>query len=193
MGAVSLHEDDQRGDKEQEGGGTRVEEETFEEVFGQSVGETLKDTGREGVIERATKVEAVPSRKVAEEHNLERAVFRSWSPHWVKVRAEWYGRKKTKEEGGGVPSVSLDYMYMHSEQEKEGADHIIVVEDDKTKLVMAKAVPSKGVQECGVEVIRKFVEQLGYNKIIMQRAGDLGFEGGGEERRAWILSWRRHL
>ncbi len=37
---------------------------------------------------------------------------------------------------------------------------IIVLKDDKTKLVMAKVVPSKGVQEYAVEVVRKFVEQL---------------------------------
>ncbi len=32
--AVCPHEDDQQGDKEQEGGGVRVEEEMFEKVFG---------------------------------------------------------------------------------------------------------------------------------------------------------------
>jgi hypothetical protein len=66
--------------------------------------------------------------------------------------------------------VGLDYMDMHSEQEKEEEKGmpIIVVKDDKTKLVMAKVVPSTGLQEYAVDAVRKFVEQLGYNKIIMK-------------------------
>jgi hypothetical protein len=35
-------------------------------------------------------------------------------------------------------------------------------------MVMAKVMPSKGVQEYAVEVVRKFVEQLGYNKAIVK-------------------------
>ncbi len=66
--------------------------------------------------------------------------------------------------------MGLDYMDMHSEQEKEEEKGmpIIVVKDDKTKLVMAKVVPSTGLQEYAVDAVRKFVEQLGYNKIIMK-------------------------
>jgi hypothetical protein len=60
--------------------------------------------------------------------------------------------------------VSLHYMYSHSEQEKEKEKGmpIIVVKDDKTKLVMEKIVPNRGVQEYAVEVVRKSAEQLGY-------------------------------
>ena len=41
---VSPHEDDQQGDKEQEGGGMRVKEQMFEKVFGQGAEETLRET-----------------------------------------------------------------------------------------------------------------------------------------------------
>ena len=66
--------------------------------------------------------------------------------------------------------MSLDYMYPHSEQEMEEEKEmpIIVVKDDKTKLVMAKVAPSKGGQEYAVELVRKFVEQLGRNKVIVK-------------------------
>ncbi len=40
---------------------------------------------------------------------------------------------------------------------------IIVVKGDKTKMMMANLLLSKGVQEYAVEVVRKFVEQWGYN------------------------------
>ncbi len=58
-----------------------VEEETLEKVFGQGVEETLRETGEEGVAARARKVEAVPSKKDVQDHNSDRAVFRSWCPH----------------------------------------------------------------------------------------------------------------
>ncbi len=50
---------------------------------------------------------------------------------------------------------------------------------------MAKVVPSKGAQEYAVEVVRKFVEQLGHNKVIMKSddgAGGFSAKGGGQER-----------
>ncbi len=45
---------------------------------------------------------------------------------------------------------------------------IVVVNDNKTKMMMANVVPSKGVQEYAVEVVRRSVEQLGCNKVIMK-------------------------
>jgi hypothetical protein len=54
-----------------------VEEEMFEKVFGQSVEETLRENGEEGVAARARKVEGVPSKKEVEEHDPTHAVFRS--------------------------------------------------------------------------------------------------------------------
>ncbi len=141
----------------------------FEKVFGQSVEETLRETREEGVAARARKAEAVPSRKEVEERNLDRALLRSWCLRYMKGRAEAYGHKKIRGNVGDAPTVSLDYTHMPSEQEKEEEKGmpIIVVKNDKTKLVMAKVVPNKGVQEYAVEVVRKFVEQSGYSKVYM--------------------------
>ncbi len=81
---------------------------------------------------------------------MDHVVFRSWRPHCAKGRAEACGHRKRGCETGDVPSVSLDYTYMHSEQEKEEEKGmpIVVVKGNRTKIVMAKVVPSKGVQEC---------------------------------------------
>ncbi len=110
VSAVSPHEDDRQGDEEQEGGGTEDEEEMFKKVFGESVDEALREMSEEGVGAKATKVEAVPSKKEVEEHNLDHAVLRSWHPHCVKGRADAYGHKKRGGDGGDAPTVSLDYM-----------------------------------------------------------------------------------
>ncbi len=139
-------------------------------------------------------MEAAPSKKEVEEHNLDHAVFGSWCPRCVKGRAEAYGNKK-KGEGGDAPTASVDYTHTRSEQEKEEEKGmpIVVVKDDKTKLV----TPSKGVQVYRVEVVRKLVEQLGYNKVIINSDNEPAIlalkEAVGRERRVWRLSWRSYL
>ncbi len=69
------------------------------------------------------------------------------------------GHRKRGGETGDVPTVKLDYMRMNSEQEKreEKGMPIIVVKDNKMKMMRAKVVPNKGVHEHAVEVVRKFV------------------------------------
>ncbi len=43
-----------------------------------------------------------------------------------------------------------------------------MTKDSKTKMIMAKAVPSKGVETYAVEVVKKMIEQLGYRKVILR-------------------------
>ncbi len=95
------------------------EEEMFKKVFGENVEEALREMGQEGVGARARKVEAVPSKKEVEEHNLDHVVFRSWCPHCAKGRPVANGHKKRCGDGGDAPMVNLDYMHTHSKQEKE--------------------------------------------------------------------------
>ncbi len=45
---------------------------------------------------------------------------------------------------------------------------IIVAKDNKTKMIMARVVPSKGVDSYAAETVKKMVERLGYRKIIMK-------------------------
>ena len=101
---------------------------------------------------------------------MDHAVFRSWCPHCVKGRAESYGHVKKVKDEGAAPSVGVNYVYMHSEQEKEEEKGmpIIVTKDSKTKMIMAKVVPSKGVENYAVEVAKKMIEQLGYRKVILR-------------------------
>ena len=45
---------------------------------------------------------------------------------------------------------------------------IVVAKDSKTKMIMARVVPSKGVDSYAVETVKKMVERLGHRKIIMK-------------------------
>ena len=73
----------------------------------------------EAVGARARRTDAVPSAREVEEHNSDHAVFRSWCPHCVKGRAESYGHVRKVLRESDTPVIAIDYMYMHSEQEKE--------------------------------------------------------------------------
>ena len=45
---------------------------------------------------------------------------------------------------------------------------IVVAKDSKTKMIMARVAPSKGVDGFAVENVKKMVERLGHKKIIMK-------------------------
>ncbi len=60
---------------------------------------------------------------------------------------------------GAVPTAGVDYTHTRSEQEKyeEKGTTIIVTKDSKTKMIMAKVVPVKGVESYAVEVVKKMI------------------------------------
>ena len=96
-------------------------EEEFRRVFGESTEEVVEqerrdEIGEEAVRARARKTEAVPSKREVEEHNLDHGLFRIWCPHCLKGTAESYGHVRKVQNEGEVPTIGLDYMYMHSEQ-----------------------------------------------------------------------------
>ncbi len=136
------------------------EEEMLKRVFGESAEETFRGTSEEGVGARARKVEAVPSKKVVEGHNLDHVVFRNWCPHCGKGRAEACGHQKERRRRRRCTDGEFG-LHVHSDQEKEEekGTPIIVAKDNKTKMMMAKAAPNKGTHEHTVQVVRLFVEQ----------------------------------
>jgi hypothetical protein len=84
-------------------------------------------------------------------------------------------------------TIGLNYMYTRSEQEKkqEKGMPIIVANDNKTNVIMAKVVPSKGGDNHALERVEKMVEHLGYRKVIMRSDSEqaiLAKEAVGRER-----------
>ncbi len=76
--------------------------------------------------------------------------------------------KKAQNEGE-VPTIGVNCARACSEQEKEEEKclPIIVAKDKETKLIMARVVPSKGLDSYAVEAVEKMVESLGRNKIVV--------------------------
>ena len=103
---------------------------------------------------RMRSTEAVPSEREVDEHNVDHATFRAWCPHCVKGRGEAYGHPRGRHQEKEIPTISIDYMYVHPEQEgdeeKEKGMPILVARDSRTKMVFARVVPQKGLDDYAV-------------------------------------------
>ena len=132
------------------------------------------DEAGEEFSARARSTEAAPTAREIEEHNLDHRVFRAWCPRCAKGRAEVYPRRSVKnKEEREAPVIGIDYVCMHSEQDKEEEEEekgmpMIVIKDDRSKMVFARVVPQKGVEPCAVGSTVRTLEQLGYKKVIFK-------------------------
>ncbi len=107
---------------------------------------------------------------------MDHAVCRRWCPYCVNGRAESWGHVQRAPGEGETPVIGVDYTYMRSEQEKEEEEEeekeeeeeeekgmpMVVTKDNKTKMIMAKVVPSTGFVDYAVEFAKKTVEAMGY-------------------------------
>ena len=85
-----------------------------------------------------------PSENEVEERNFDHALFRSLRPRCVTGEAESHWRVRKAQSEGEAPTVWVDCVHTRSEQEKaERGTPIVAVQDNKTKMSMAKVVPSK--------------------------------------------------
>ncbi len=93
----------------------------------------------------------------------------------MKGRAEAYGRVRKVIGQSNASTVGVDYAHMHSEQEKEEevGMPIVVVKESKTKMIVAKSVPSKGVENYAVEAVKRAVERLGHRRLIVSSDNEL--------------------
>ncbi len=85
--------------------------------------------------------------------------------------------------------IGLDYTHTHCEQrkwEEEKGMPTVVLKGEKTKMIKAKVVPSKRMDACAVDSVRRALEQLGHRRITYteerRRASDTRVEGGSKER-----------
>jgi hypothetical protein len=69
-----------------------------------------------------------------------------------------------------MPIVGVDYMCMHSEQDKdeEKGVPILVMKDSRTKMMMAKAVQNTGAVDYAARVEINLIEQLGCRKLVIE-------------------------
>ena len=59
-------------------------------------------------------------------------------------------------------------MLREQEKEEEKGMPIVVAKDNRTKMILARVVPSKWLYSYAVETVKRMVERLGYKKVIMK-------------------------
>ncbi len=90
------------------------------------------------------------------------------------------------------PRLHAHARRARKKEAEKGMPTIVVMDNKTKKVMMSNMVPSKGAQECALEVVRKFAEQIGYSKVIAKSGSEpaiLVLKSGG--RRAWELPCRR--
>ena len=121
----------------------------------------------EGVSARIAKLECLPSREEVEAHNASHVPYRSWCPHCVNGKGKAGFHLKQDSSQHTVPTVSMDYFYFVKPEEgvERGPPSLAMV-DDKTGMLRSAVLKQKGVEDWSVKVAKKFIEALGYKKII---------------------------
>ena len=143
------------------------------------------DTRGESVIEdeaiqpRTRAPPVNPSREEVEWHMTTHLPFRSWCPHCVRGKSKGGAHRKQQNEHKEVPTVVLDYTFMHESQEEreEKGMPILVVKDIDdghrgTGMMFAMVVPSKGVQSYAVKTLADIIGQLGHHEVILKSDGE---------------------
>ena len=69
--------------------------------------------GEEAELPKKVSCDLRPSKEEVALHNTSHLPYRSWCPHCVRGKARRRNhRKKLREKSGGVPVISMDYMWL---------------------------------------------------------------------------------
>ena len=111
-----------------------------------------------------------PSKQEVEEHMMTHIPFRDWCPHCVRGKSKAAPHRKRKEgEEEEVPVISVDYMFMETEDRNvEKGMPILVSRDRKSKWINAAVVTQKGNCAYAVKRLSEDIGSLGYNRIILK-------------------------
>ena len=122
---------------------TREQEEEPEEETREREGEPEEARRAKG-----PKAPTKPSKEEVDDHMLTHLPFRSWCPHCVRGKSKGKPHKKTEGEQRELPTIALDYTFMHESQKKheERGMPILVIKDIKqddtgTGMIFAQVVP----------------------------------------------------
>ena len=105
--------------------------------------------------------------------------FRTWCPHCV--RGQSHGKQHARADASvkSMPTVSVDYMYMHESQERheeKGMPTLVARDVNQgsvgTGMLFARLVPTKGVNPYAVKSLAKDIAALGYTELVLKSDGE---------------------
>ena len=117
-----------------------------------------------------------PSIEDVKSHEITHLPFRNWCAHCVKGKCGSAPHAMMKEETQLIPTISVDYAYSKSEEEREDDDAelmsdsmpIMICKDRKSKMISANVVPEKGANKFAIKKLAQEIVILGYNRIAMK-------------------------
>ena len=65
---------------------------------------------------RTSKSPVKPAQSEVNSHMLTHLPYRAWCPHCVRGKSKGKPHARTAKEGKSVPTVAVDYMFMHESQ-----------------------------------------------------------------------------
>ena len=125
------------------------------------------EEGEEGHRPKHRIVSDKPSQKEIDEHMITHIPFRDWCPHCVRGKSKSTPHRKRKEgEEEEVPVISVDYMFMETEDRNvEKGMPILVSRDRKSKWINAAVVTQKGKCAYAAKRLSEDIGSLEYNRI----------------------------
>ena len=82
-------------------------------------------------------------------------------------------RTSEQREQNLVPTVAFDYAFMsRSDKDDERLKPILVLKDERTQMVAATFVDSKGATPYAVKFAAAFLKNLGYRKVVLKSDGE---------------------
>ena len=161
-----------------------------------------EEGNEEAKIAKGKKKEYRPSDKDVEDHMRSGHVpFRSWCRHCIMGRGVDDAHRRVKEDERDIPVISMDYMWLHESAaerkerkklESEGGERrfieempVLVIKDERSKVILAEVVPRKGLHEHTVEQGVKMVMAFGYERVILksdQEPSIMAMKGAIRER-----------
>ena len=82
-------------------------------------------------------------------------------------------RTSEQREQNLVPTVAFDYAFMsRSDKDDERLRPILVLKDERTQMVAATFVDSKGATPYAVKFAAAFLKNLGYRKVVLKSDGE---------------------
>ena len=141
-----------------------------------------KETGRseesqesEATTSKAMGAPTKPTAAMVEDREVSHLPFRNWCAHCIRGRGASQGHYKQHHDEEQTPTMSVDYAFFGAPGKTPAesvADHenpILVGKDRATKRVLAKTIPSKGVENpYATKVLAGFLESSGYKKVVLK-------------------------
>ena len=127
-------------------------------------------------VHRTGLVKNMPAQEEVECHMISHYPFRSWCPHCVFGKGVASPHKKSEKDIRDFNVVHMDYMFFEKidakereeEKQRRSGSPVLVICDEEFGIIHAQFVPSKGVNDWSVKMVKQYLEALGSKRLAIR-------------------------